>query len=111
MMEWIQNGVGIALIVVGLAFMFVGSVGILRLPDFFSRTHAASKVDTTGIMVLLAGIAVIEGLTINTAKIGIAILLLLLTNPVAAHALARAARLHGHKPWQRPDAPPPERNA
>lgn len=105
-LEWIQNAAGIALVGVGLGFMFIGSIGILRLPDFFARTHAAAKVDTVGIMVVLAGIAVIEGLTMNSAKICIVIVLLLLTNPVAAHALARAARLHGYKPWRKPDRLP-----
>lgn len=87
--------------VVGLAFMFLGSLGILRLPDFYARTHAASKVDTVGIIVVLVGIAILEGLTINSAKIGVAIIFLTLTNPVAAHALARAAMRHGFKPWRR----------
>ena len=103
--EWIQNGAGVVLIVAGLIFMLLGSVGILRLPDFFTRTHAASKVDTAGIIVVLAGIGVIEGLTINSAKIMIAILFLTLTNPVAAHALTRAARRQGFRPWQRRDRP------
>lgn len=85
----------------GLAFMLIGSIGILRLPDFFSRTHAASKVDTVGIIVLLVGIAVVEGATINSAKILVAIIFLCLTNPVAAHALARAALALKIKPWTR----------
>jgi len=89
--------------------MFLGSLGILRLPDFFSRTHAASKVDTVGIIVVLAGIAVLEGLTLNSAKIAVAIVFLTLTNPVAAHALARAAVANRIKPWQRPERPPVEK--
>ncbi len=97
----IQQLAGGLFMVVGLLFMFLGSLGILRLPDFYSRTHAASKVDTVGIMVVLLGIAILEGFTINTAKIGLAIVFLTLTNPVAAHALARAAMRHGFKPWQR----------
>jgi multicomponent Na+:H+ antiporter subunit G len=101
-LEWIQSCVGILLLVVGLVFMFIGSLGILRLPDFFARTHAASKVDTLGIAVVLAGIAVLEGLTLNSAKIAIAIIFLTLTNPVSGHALARAALRHGVKPWRRP---------
>ena len=86
---------------VGLAFMLIGSIGILRRPDFCSRTHAASKVDTVGIIVLLVGIAVVEGATINSAKILVAIIFLCLTNPVAAHALARAALALKIKPWTR----------
>lgn len=100
-LDLVQNLVGGLLMTIGLVFMFLGSLGILRLPDFFSRTHAASKVDTVGIMVVLMGIAVLEGLTINSAKIGLAIVFLTLTNPAAAHALARAAVRHGFKPWRR----------
>ncbi len=99
--DLLQTLAGGLLMTAGLVFMFLGSLGILRLPDFFARTHAASKVDTVGIIVVLMGIAVLEGLTIESAKIGVAIVFLTLTNPVAAHALARAAMRHGYKPWRR----------
>lgn len=100
-LDTIQFLAGAVLMMVGLAFMLIGSIGILRLPDFFSRTHAASKVDTVGIIVLLVGIAVVEGATVNSAKILVAIIFLCLTNPVAAHALARAALALKIKPWTR----------
>ena len=105
-----QTGVAILLILFGALLMFTGSLGLLRLPDFFCRTHASSKVDTLGIMVLLAGLAVHEGFTLTTAKLAIAIAFIGLTNPVAAHALARAALQIGVKPWlsKRP-APSKER--
>lgn len=101
MIELVQPVVGVGLILTGLAFMFFGSLGILTLPDFFARTHAASKVDTVGIVVLLLGIGVLEGFSINTLKILVAAVFLMLTNPVAAHALARAARWAGLRPWRR----------
>ena len=87
----------------GLAFMLLGSIGLVRLPDFFARTHAASKVDTVGITVLLLGIAVLEGFTLNSGKLVIAVVFLILTNPVSAHALARAALRAGLEPWRRKD--------
>ena len=101
-MTWIQNGLAAFLIVVGLLTMLVGSIGILRLPDFFTRTHAASKVDTTGIIFLLLGLAVYEGFTLATGKIFIAIAVIMLANPVAIHALSRAAWYHGERPWVKP---------
>jgi multicomponent Na+:H+ antiporter subunit G len=98
-MTELQTGLSIVLILFGVLLMFTGSLGLVRLPDFFCRTHASSKVDTLGIMVLLAGLAVHEGLTLTTAKLAIAISFIGLTNPVAAHALARAALHIGVKPW------------
>ena len=99
---------GLVLILTGLAFMALGSLGIVRLPDFFSRAHAASKVDTVGIAVVLLGVAIIEGFTLSGGKVLVAALFVMLTNPVAAHALARAALVQGHKPWRQEDPPPPD---
>jgi len=101
MFDTIQNIAGTLLMLIGIVFMLLGSVGLVRLPDFFARTHAASKVDTVGIVVLLLGIAVIEGLTLNSGKLLVAVLFLMLTNPVSAHALTRAAMSAGIRPWRR----------
>lgn len=101
----LQQIVGLLVILAGLTLMALGSVGIVRLPDFFSRTHAASKVDTVGIVVVLLGIAVLEGFTLNAGKVLLAAVFISLTNPVAAHALARAALRQGFKPWRRQDKP------
>ncbi|MFP4281293.1 MAG: monovalent cation/H(+) antiporter subunit G [Verrucomicrobiota bacterium] len=104
---------GYGIIAVGLLFMLLGSIGIIRLPDFFTRTHAASKVDTVGISIVLLGIAVHEGFTLESAKVLVAAAFIMMSNPVAAHALGRAALLSGLKPWTRssprpaPDPTPP----
>lgn len=100
-MSEILYGIGLALVFVGLIFMIIGSVGIVSLPDFFARTHAASKVDTVGITVVTLGIACIEGFSLDGLKVLLAALFIMLTNPVAAHALARAAIRAGLKPWSR----------
>ena len=98
-MSELQTIASIALILSAVMLMFTGSLGILRLPDFYCRTHASSKVDTLGIIVMLAGIAVYEGLTLTSVKLAIAICFIALTNPIAVHALARIAMRLGLKPW------------
>lgn len=95
-----QHIVAILLVVSGLAMMFSGGIGLIRLPDFYTRTHAASKVDTLGIVLLLLGLAVYEGFTLNAAKLLMGAVVIMLGNPVAVHALARAARGFGHLPWE-----------
>lgn len=91
---------GTVLVLVGLLAMLVGSIGLVRLPDFFARTHAASKVDTVGVLLALIGIATISGANLDTVKVLLAGLFVMLTNPVAAHALGRAAWMSGLRPWQ-----------
>ena len=68
-MSEIQTLFAIVLILLGILLMFTGSIGILRLPDFYCRAHASGKADTLGIMVLLAGLAVYEGMTLTSAKV------------------------------------------
>ena len=95
----IQNIVTVILVVAGAFFMFVGSFGIIRLPDFYSRSHAIGKSDTLGIMLVLAGLMVYEGMTPNSLKLALAIVFVMLANPTGSHAMARAAFRDGLKPW------------
>ena len=87
-----------ALIVLGSAFCLIGALGLLRMPDFFTRMHAASLVDTLGAGLLLLGMILQAGFTLVTAKLLIIVLLLFFTSPTATHALARAARARGVEP-------------
>ncbi|MDQ8180535.1 monovalent cation/H(+) antiporter subunit G [Pelagicoccus sp. SDUM812005] len=96
----VSDIIGSVLVFVGLLGMLIGSIGLVRLPDFFARTHAASKVDTVGVIVAVVGIAIISGLTLDALKVLLIGFFLLLTNPVAAHALGRAAWKSGLKPWR-----------
>ncbi|HBX66318.1 MAG TPA: cation:proton antiporter, partial [Balneolaceae bacterium] len=82
----------------GIFFLSVGSVGIIRLPDFYSRTHATSKSDTLGMILIIVGLIIFEGLTINSGKLMLVLLFILLANPIGAHAMARAAYNSGLKP-------------
>ena len=93
--------VSLILLVAGAFFLLVGSVGIVRLPDFFTRTHATGKTDTLGLILSLAGLAVHDGLTLNSAKLLVAAVFVGLTAPVGTHALARAAYRSGLRPWSR----------
>lgn len=99
----LQDILSLLIISAGAFFLLVGSIGIVRLPDFFSRTHATGKSDTLGIMLVLGGLAVFEGLTLNAVKLLIAIVFVGLANPVGSHALAKAALRFGLKPWFRKD--------
>ncbi|UJQ95760.1 monovalent cation/H(+) antiporter subunit G [Mariluticola halotolerans] len=86
------------LMICGSVFSLLAAVGILRLPDLYTRMHAASKAGTMGAGLLFAAIAVValDGSVLLRAIAGFAFLLL--TAPVSAHLLARAAYLAGYSP-------------
>lgn len=86
------------LIVAGSIFCMIGALGLLRMPDLFTRMHAASLVDTLGAALLLLGMILQAGFTLVTAKLLVIALLLFFTSPTATHALARAARARGVEP-------------
>ena len=85
----------IGLIVLGLYFLIVGSIGMLRLPNVFVRAHALSLTDSLGAVLVLAGLAVYQGFSMNSLKIMIVLVLVYLLNPVIAHATIRAAHRAG----------------
>jgi len=87
----------------GTFFMFVGSLGLIRLPDFYSRAHATGKVDTLAIILVILGLVIYEGFSVNSAKLIIIITFVALTNPTATSALARAAYKFRLRPWFKKD--------
>jgi monovalent cation/proton antiporter MnhG/PhaG subunit len=84
---------------VGVFFFLVGTIGLLRFPDFYTRTHAATKCDTLGAGSMLLALALHQGLEFDSAKIIVIALLVLVSSPTAGHALARAAYRTGLAPW------------
>ena len=90
--------IALCFIFAGAFFLLVASIGIVRLPDVYTRMHAMGKGDTLGIMLSLFGLSIYEGFTLNAAKLLIVLVFVALTNPVATHALARAAYRYGIKP-------------
>jgi multicomponent Na+:H+ antiporter subunit G len=91
------------IISLGAFFMLVGSIGLIRLPDFYSRAHAQGKVDTLAIMLVILGLVVYEGFTLNSVKLIFIIIFVALTNPTATNALTRAAYRFGLRPWFKKD--------
>jgi len=94
----IQSIISILFVTLGIVFMLMGSIGILRLPDFYSRTHAVSKSDTLGVFFVIIGLIVYEGFTLSSGKLFLIVLFIALSNPIGTHALARAALKKGLKP-------------
>jgi multicomponent Na+:H+ antiporter subunit G len=79
------------LICSGVFFLFMGAVGLIRFPDFYTRMHAAGKCDTLGSLLVLAGLACHEGFDLSSAKLLIIAVFIFFTSPTATHAIARAA--------------------
>lgn len=91
----------VILMLAGLFFLVVGSIGMLRLPDVFSRVHALSLTDSLGAALVLLGLAVYEGFNQNFLKILVVLGLVYLLNPVISHATIRAAYRSGARPKQK----------
>src|SRR5690606_30828779 len=86
------------LLAAGGFFVFVGGLGALRLPNFYTRLHAASLTGSMGTILILLGLLLQAGLALASVKLLAILLFALLTTPTAAYALANAALLGGVKP-------------
>ena len=82
-------------LVVGSVFCVIGGIGVVRMPDFYTRTHAASITDTLGATLILLGLGIYAGFNLISVKLGIVLLFLYVTSPTAAHALVKAAYSRG----------------
>lgn len=89
------------LLTTGGFFLFVAGLGILRLPDVLIRMHASTKAGTLGVGLVFTGLAVYFGRTAEISMSLLTIVFLLVTAPVAAHAIARAAYRMNVKLWDR----------
>ena len=99
---------------VGTIFLLGSLIGMLRLPDFYSRVHASGNSETLGVAFVLLGLAVCHGFSITAAKLLLISLLLFIGNPIASHILAKAAYRTGLPVWTRQnpigDTPEEEKN-
>lgn len=84
---------GWILLLLGCIFCFIGTVGLMRFPDFFSRVHAASIIDSMGAILILLGLITQTSDILIIFKLLLILAFLMLTGPTAVHALARAALL------------------
>ena len=87
-----------ALLLAGSVFAVIGGIGILRLPDVYTRLHGAGITDTMGAGLILLGLAVHEGFTLITVKLALVFIFLIITSPVSSHAVANAAHGAGLRP-------------
>lgn len=97
-MSLLLDGLSWGFLVAGGFFCLVGGVGLIRMPDFFTRMHAAGVVESLGAGFILLGLIIQAGLTLIGAKLVMIGLLLFLTSPASTHALAKAALVRGVKP-------------
>ena len=86
------------MLLAGAGFVLVGGIGVLRLPDLYTRMHAGSLTDTLGTLLIIGGIMLQAGLSLATIKLAAIVIFLLLTGPTATYALANAALLAGLLP-------------
>lgn len=86
------------LIIAGGGFVVTGAIGVVRMPDLYTRMHASSVIDTLGAFLLIVGMMLQAGLSLVMLKLLFIAALLFFVGPVASHALAQAALAAGVKP-------------
>ncbi len=99
-MDMVLDILSWAAIVGGLFFVVVGAVGVLRMPDVYTRLHAAGMTDTMGAGLILIGLTFQAGPTLVAVRLMLVWAFLLFTNPISTHALARAALSGGVEPFR-----------
>ncbi len=92
------DGLSFLLLTVGGIFVLIGGIGALRLPNLYTRMHAASLTDSMATLLIFPGIMLQAGLSLATLKLMAIMLFILLTGPTASYALANAALLSGLRP-------------
>ena len=101
----IIDGVVTLFLAGGLFFTFVGSIGLLRFPDFYTRLHATGKCDTLGTGLIILGLILYHLLHYSetplvAAKLLFLMLFIFIANPTATHAIMKAAYQTGLEPWK-----------
>ena len=97
-LELVLDAISWILLSAGGVFVLVGGIGALRMPNVYTRMHAASVTDTMGAVLVLTGVMLQAGLSLATIKLAAILLFLLITSPTASYALAHAALLAGIRP-------------
>ncbi|MBT5798256.1 MAG: monovalent cation/H(+) antiporter subunit G [Alphaproteobacteria bacterium] len=97
-MSLILDIASIICFIIGAIAMFTGSLGLLRLPDVYSRIHAAGIIDTAAVGFIILGMMLQAGLTLTSAKLALIVLFLFFTSPISGHAIAMMAHKFGVEP-------------
>jgi multicomponent Na+:H+ antiporter subunit G len=88
------------LVSAGVFFLAVSALGLFRLPDLYTRGHAVAKSETLGLLLIFGGLFFHPALTVDVAvRLALVLTFALIANPTAVHALIRAARHSGQRPW------------
>ncbi|WP_404306554.1 monovalent cation/H(+) antiporter subunit G [Neorhodopirellula lusitana] len=85
-------------LVAGSVFSIIGGIGLVRLPEFYSRMHGGGITDTMGAGLIVIGLMLLAGPTLATVKLFAILFFLTITSPSSCHALARSALAHGLEP-------------
>ena len=75
----------------GIFFMVIGTIGVLRFPDVYTRLHASSKCGTTGVISIFMGLIILKGFSHISLEIAVIAFFIFLTNPVSSHAIGKSA--------------------
>ncbi|MEZ5872381.1 MAG: monovalent cation/H(+) antiporter subunit G [Nitratireductor sp.] len=89
------------LIIIGSFFALTSALGLIRLPDVYSRMHAASKAGTMGSGLMMIALALVSDDLATVTRAVAGVIFFLLTAPIAAHLLAKAAYAVGYKLWEK----------
>jgi multicomponent Na+:H+ antiporter subunit G len=103
-MEMLTDIVSGVFLAAGSFFILVGSLGMVRMPDVYTRMHAASLIDTLGAGLFIGGLMIQGGMTLITVKLLLMLVFVFFASPTASYALANAAWSQGVKPATVDDA-------
>jgi multicomponent Na+:H+ antiporter subunit G len=98
MIDLVVQALSAVMILAGSAFVVIGTIGLVRMPELYTRMHAASVTDTLGAGLLLGGLMLQAGLTLVSLKLLFLLALFFFVGPLASHALAQAALHEGVDP-------------
>jgi multicomponent Na+:H+ antiporter subunit G len=96
------------LLTLGGFFVLVGGIGVMRMPDLYTRIHAASVTETMGTLLVMLGLMVLAGWSLAAFKLFAVLVFLLFTGPVASYAMANTALIAGVVPRLQDDGPEPD---
>ena len=94
LLSWLSGGA----LLLGTAVLLVGALGLVRLPNLFSRIHAVGMIDTAGVAFITLGMIIHEGFSLVSVKLAVVGVFLFFTSPIATHAVAQVAHRSGFSP-------------
>ncbi len=95
----LREGIAALFMMGGLVFFIGSAIGMLRLPDFYTRIHASGNSETLGCTLSFIGLMIYEGATLTTVKMAVVFLIVFMANPIGSHILSKAAYKSGYPVW------------